>query len=372
MEYITRSQWGAAPRTGIDSDFSKTGGAIIHHTAVDWPKSHADCSARWRSHQRYHQVNKQWTDIAYNWLVCGHGFIYEGRGWNAQNGANYPLNAETYSICWEGTVGSKVDGAVLSAINRILAEGKARGWATTVRGHKQVRPAPTQCPGELMKFIENGTLSPVHPPPPVVGPIQGTAVMGPAVATIEQATKWAVDNARQRGSSYGEDVVTSIVAVYYHVGLEYGVRADLALAQSAKETGFWTYGGDVKPTQWNFAGIGATGGVPGISFPNIEAGVRAHMLRMRMYAVNDPGAYNEAVLVRPLPQSHWGKYPTIEKFDGVWAVPGIGYGASVVTRYLNPMIATTVPTVPTVPSGPLTEAELAKVRTMISWWESQT
>lgn len=167
---------------------------------------------------------------------------------------------------------------------------------------------------------------------------KGTLVMGEPQATAGQARMWIV--ARAQGGPYDNITLRKIATTYYEVGAEYGVRPDLALCQAAKETGFFKYRradgtpGDVRPEQWNFAGIGATGGVPGISFASIEQGVRAHVLRMRMYAVNDPSAYDEGILVRPLPSTHWGKYPTIEQFNGVWAVPGTNYGQSIVNDYL--------------------------------------
>lgn len=175
-------------------------------------------------------------------------------------------------------------------------------------------------------------------------PKAGTAVMGQPVATVDQAIAWALAGSARRDGAYPPEKLKEIVRTYWRVGIEYGVRPDLALAQSAKETGFWSYqgaGGDpspVRPEQFNFAGIGATGGIPGNVFSSIEAGVRAHVLRMRMYAVNDTTYYNPLVLGRALPSSHWGKYPNIEDFNGVWATPGFTYGQSIVSGYLEPMI----------------------------------
>lgn len=197
----------------------------------------------------------------------------------------------------------------------------------------------------------------------------GTEVMGPPEVTVDQAKTWAVTNAARRHSPYPEDTVREIVDTYWRVGVEYGVRPDLALAQSAKETGFWSYGGDVSSDQWNFAGIGATGGVPGLSFRTIEDGVRAHVLRMKMYAAGTAGDYNLAVLGRGLPSSHWGKYPFIEDFNGVWAVPGTTYGQSIVSDYLEPMKATTAE-VPDL-QGPLTPDEIGWLRRVIEWWRSR-
>ena len=174
-------------------------------------------------------------------------------------------------------------------------------------------------------------------------PPSGTAVMGLPAATVGQARNWIVS--KSQGSTYSDITLRDIASTYYRVGAEYGVRPDLALAMAAKETGFFRFVSGsgipsiVEPSQWNFAGIGATGGVPGVTFPSVEAGVRGHMLRMRMYAVNAPSAYDEAVLVRPLPASHWGKYPTIEQFNGVWAVPGTDYGQSIVNHYLSSLRA---------------------------------
>ena len=117
-----------------------------------------------------------------------------------------------------------------------------------------------------------------------------------------------------------------IVSAYWHYGRVWNVRADIALAQACKETGWFGYGGDVQPNQNNYAGIGATGGVPGLTFPTVEAGVAAHVLRMAMYSIGDESLYDLATLVRPLPRKHWGEYPHIQDYNGVWAVPGDGYG----------------------------------------------
>ena len=183
----------------------------------------------------------------------------------------------------------------------------------------------------------------------VIPPVQTTevptplSVMGAPIFTYQQALRWALREKFEHGSPYDDINIRMLVDFYWSVGQEYGVRPDLALAQSAKETGYWSYRrpdglpGDVGPWQWNFAGIGATGGVPGITFETMEDGVRSHVLRMRMYAVNDASWYLLDVLQRELPSYLWGKSPYIQDFDGRWAVPGDGYGDSVVNNYLRKM-----------------------------------
>lgn len=63
------------------------------------------------------------------------------------------------------------------------------------------------------------------------------------------------------------------------------VRWDYAFFQMLLETGYLKYGGDVKPDQNNFAGLGATGrGARGESFPDISTGARAHIEHLLMYS----------------------------------------------------------------------------------------
>lgn len=69
--------------------------------------------------------------------------------------------------------------------------------------------------------------------------------------------------------------------LYRQAGEKWGVRWDVAIFQSCLETGyFWTNTTpkDVKPSQNNFAGLGATGGgVAGDSFPSPEVGIEAQL-----------------------------------------------------------------------------------------------
>ena len=73
-------------------------------------------------------------------------------------------------------------------------------------------------------------------------------------------------------------------------GEKLGIRWDYAFYQMVLETGALSYrngnrSGDVKPTQNNFAGLGATGrGEPGESFKDVPTGVRAHLEHLLHYS----------------------------------------------------------------------------------------
>lgn len=68
-----------------------------------------------------------------------------------------------------------------------------------------------------------------------------------------------------------------------------GVRPEVAFVQTMKETGFLQYGGDASIEQFNFAGLGTTGGgVPGNSYPDVRTGIRAQIQHLKAYATADP------------------------------------------------------------------------------------
>jgi hypothetical protein len=90
-----------------------------------------------------------------------------------------------------------------------------------------------------------------------------------------------------------------IATEYMAQGEVLGLRWDYAFYQMVVETGALSYwrgnrSGDVRASQNNFAGLGATGrGVRGESFKDIPTGVRAHLEHLRLYAgksVEDPVA----------------------------------------------------------------------------------
>jgi len=78
---------------------------------------------------------------------------------------------------------------------------------------------------------------------------------------------------------------------YKHYGEAWNVRWDYAFFQMILETNYLKYRrgdgrrGDVRETQNNFAGIGATGGgVPGERFPDIKSGVHAQIQHLVAYS----------------------------------------------------------------------------------------
>ena len=61
------------------------------------------------------------------------------------------------------------------------------------------------------------------------------------------------------------------------------IKPEIVYAQMIHETGALQFTGDVSIEQFNFAGLGATGGVPGNSYPDVRTGLRAQIQHLKAY-----------------------------------------------------------------------------------------
>ncbi len=132
--------------------------------------------------------------------------------------------------------------------------------------------------------------------------------------------------------------VEDLVKYYYTEGEREGIRADLAICQAIKETGFWNYGGDVDPKQNNYCGLGATGNKePGASFDTPQIGARAHLQHLLAYATKRPPRTAivdpRYLLLAQFRQDVFGKIQNWTGLNGVWAVPGKNYGQDIITLW---------------------------------------
>ena len=113
-----------------------------------------------------------------------------------------------------------------------------------------------------------------------------------------------------------------------------GMDHDIAFAQMCIETNFLYFGGQTKPDQNNFGGLGTTGGnIEGASFPSRRIGVRAHIQHLKAYANTEP--LREEIVD---PRFQWvirGTAPTIADLTGRWSVdPHYGDRVVAVVRQL--------------------------------------
>lgn len=79
---FSRVSWGANPAS-CNPSYCTTTHVAMHHTASAseyTSQSWAECAANVKASQVYHMVTRGWCDIGYNYLICPHGDIFEGRG----------------------------------------------------------------------------------------------------------------------------------------------------------------------------------------------------------------------------------------------------------------------------------------------------
>jgi hypothetical protein len=151
-----------------------------------------------------------------------------------------------------------------------------------------------------------------------------TSLLAAPRGTVQQAERYLL--ARPHGE-YSEDDVRRIVRLYFETAASVGLDPLLVIAQLVLETGHLTSFWSQRPRR-NPAGIGVTGAVgEGLSFPDWDTAVRAHVGRSLAYALHD-GAENpaqsqliaEALSFRPLPAMYRGAVRKLGDLGhGVWA-----------------------------------------------------
>ena len=97
-----------------------------------------------------------------------------------------------------------------------------------------------------------------------------------------------------------------------------GVNPDVLFAQAMHETGWLQFGGDVEAGQCNFGGLGATGGVSGLSFADVRQGLLAQSQHLKAYASKEP--LNNPCVDPRFGYVQRGVAPYVENLGaGIWA-----------------------------------------------------
>lgn len=166
MKFVPRSEWGArAPRS--------TTGLNAKQVTIHWAGTpsgnpvHDQCDNVVRSFQAYHMDGHGWADIAYNLIVCAHGYVYEGRGRNTKSAANGDSNSNSasYAICYLLGKGEPFTEAAKAAINEAALYLVPSGPSWTF--HR--RWTGSECPGDtIIAWVKAGHPGTPKPAPPAV------------------------------------------------------------------------------------------------------------------------------------------------------------------------------------------------------------
>lgn len=199
-----------------------------------------------------------------------------------------------------------------------LDRGRLTSFEVNTAG--ETESSPEKSPGESA-------------PQPEEKPAQMTPLVSGSSVSLSKARAWAEGkNAHQR--------FIDIAPLYWEYGKKTGLCPEVLYAQSALETGFGHYTGQVPPTYNNWAGIKtgtATGDEPEDHqrFDTPEDGVRAHFNHMSAYVGLDPigephDRYHLVTRIR------WaGTVTYVEDLSGKWA-PSSTYHERIL-RFLEEM-----------------------------------
>lgn len=148
--FVSRERWGATPRgaTVTTHPIGGTEGVTLHWEGPHMgPFEHGLCAVKVRGIQRFHKEDRKWADIAYNLLVCPHGYVFEGRGVGVRSAANgsAQTNDDWYAVCY---LGGELDGFTengKAGFTYAVQLLRRAGAGPKVNGHRDHKA--TSCPG---------------------------------------------------------------------------------------------------------------------------------------------------------------------------------------------------------------------------------
>ena len=229
MDVISRQQWKARPPKRQAGRITQIKGLAGHWNGPPMRLVNANCSSTCyqavRNIQRFHQVTRGWLDIAYSFLVCPHGKIFEGRGWGvrtAAQGTTYG-NTHYHAVMYLAGDGEPLTEAAKRGLRAVYDESRRR-YGGKFRPHSWFNS--TICPGsEMRRWIEDGakvsgSVSPPSPksPPAVVEPEPEPEPIDPweelLMALNDKQKQILIDfleAAEADGSATGQGMFTAIV-----------------------------------------------------------------------------------------------------------------------------------------------------------------
>lgn len=148
---VTREQWGSTGQrpTSSTHPIGSTRGITAHALGPGvGGLDHALCARKVRALERFHEARRL-AGIAYNAVVCPHGYVFEGRGpgvMSAANGYGSP-DDDWYAVCYVGGAGDEFTEEGRQGFLAAFAWLTSAGDAGPERnGHRDL--SPTACPGD--------------------------------------------------------------------------------------------------------------------------------------------------------------------------------------------------------------------------------
>ncbi|XP_029039724.2 peptidoglycan-recognition protein LA-like isoform X1 [Osmia bicornis bicornis] len=156
VRFVERSEWGAQPPSvQLTKMKLPVPYVIISHTATEFCTTQSECTFHVRFAQTFHIESRKWSDIGYNFLVGGDGYVYVGRSWDYMGSHAFGFNNISIGISFIGTFNSVIPPKnQLYAAQRVIELGVEHGKISPdykLLGHRQV--SRTLSPGDALFSI---------------------------------------------------------------------------------------------------------------------------------------------------------------------------------------------------------------------------
>ena len=254
MKLVTRAQWGARDYRRPNGATLYSGsrrGVKLHYLGTAYSdRPHDRCDDYVRQIQAQHMDGNGWSDIGYSFVVCTHGYVFEGRGLRRRNSANgnTTLNNQDYAVLlMVGSSGltrptdAQLHGA-RDAIEYCRREGPAGTW---LGGHRD--GYATACPGDVIyAWVKAGAPRPAATTPK---PVPEEDVMPTAKEIAEAVWSHPIENQFRKDAQgqprrvraedfleYGDHHHDQLVAMLQQLTAQ-GAARDAVLARLAEGGG---------------------------------------------------------------------------------------------------------------------------------------
>ena len=297
------------------------------------------------------QTGWQWVDTAWYYMNAS-GEMQTG--WLPQGNTTYYLNSSGAMLKGWQKIGNTQyyfnnSGVMLTGWQWIGSEwyylnssgAMQTGWLTQggSRYYLQSDGVMTRgwyyISGEWMYFNASGVLIEGQTLPTDLYAISGTST----VTAQEMAAafeKSGFTYPAEDLSKGGADTIEEFCEIIISESAKENIKPEVVFAQAMLETGWLQFGGDVKIEQFNFAGLGATGGgAAGNSFADVATGIRAQVQHLKAYCSKD--SLNETCVDTRFQYVSRYSAPFVEWLGqkenpaGLGWATGAGYGAKILT-----------------------------------------
>ena len=347
--YYFNASGAMASNTWIGNDYVDASGAWVPGKVKEEAKWILDGRGWWYRHSDGSYTKSNWEVIGGQWYyfdaagymvtgwqnVDGSWYYMDGSGkmltgWIALGGTHYYLNPS--GAMHKGWL---KDNGTWYYLNPTANNFGAEGAMT--RGYRQI--------DGVWYYFNKGVSPEGAMTYEGVTPIMGATALGNRTTAVNKMVKMYMNSKRTYPSGAlskgGASNITQFCEILYDEAVAENVKPEVVFGQAMKETGYLQFGGDVKVEQFNFAGLGATGGVPGESFKDVRTGIRAQVQHLKAYASKD-SLKNEVVDTRfayvtrnCAPYVEW--LGIKENPDGKGWAAARKYGMSLMESYIKPI-----------------------------------